>query len=147
MDSRMDRRNCFALRGPGALFVCALFAILTLVGVASGCHAAQQRTAIDDSPGQWMIRTEMIFGLGRRGGADVSDAQWRDFVDHEITPRFPDGLSILNARGQWRYFVDHEITPRFPDALSFHTARGRGRGGNDLVPKDPPPFVIILPPP
>lgn len=49
-----------------------------------------------------MVRTELFFGLGRKGAPDVSDQEWRQFIDQEITPRFPDGLTILDARGQWR---------------------------------------------
>jgi hypothetical protein len=32
----------------------------------------------------------------------VTEAQWTKFLDREITPRFPDGLSVQDARGQWR---------------------------------------------
>lgn len=32
----------------------------------------------------------------------VSDTEWQDFVDAEITPRFPDGLSVADVSGQWR---------------------------------------------
>ena len=27
---------------------------------------------------------------------------WRRFVDREITPRFPDGFTVLDGHGQWR---------------------------------------------
>jgi hypothetical protein len=45
---------------------------------------------------------ELMFGrkIGDRIG--VSETQWAGFVDREITPRFPDGLTVLNAAGQWR---------------------------------------------
>jgi hypothetical protein len=49
------------------------------------------------------IRTELYFGLGdadRKGGAD--EAGWRDFLDKEVTPRFPSGLTVLDAYGQWQ---------------------------------------------
>ena len=32
----------------------------------------------------------------------VSAAQWARFVDREISPRFPDGLTIFDAQGEWR---------------------------------------------
>jgi hypothetical protein len=49
-----------------------------------------------------MAVAELMFGrnIGRRIG--VSETQWRRFVDREITPRFPLGLTIVDARGQWR---------------------------------------------
>ncbi len=45
---------------------------------------------------------ELMFGrkIGDRIG--VSDTAWARFVDREITPRFPDGLTVIDARGQWR---------------------------------------------
>ena len=39
----------------------------------------------------------------------VSDAQWMQFLDREVTPRFPDGLSVQNVYGQWK--GAHDRTP------------------------------------
>ena len=36
------------------------------------------------------------------GGGEVSDADWASFLATEVTPRFPDGLSVVDAAGQWR---------------------------------------------
>jgi hypothetical protein len=45
---------------------------------------------------------ELLFGrkIGDRLG--VSETQWRRFVDAEISPRFPDGLTAFDAKGEWR---------------------------------------------
>ena len=32
----------------------------------------------------------------------ISDAEWQAFLAEEITPRFPDGLTVVDAAGQWR---------------------------------------------
>jgi hypothetical protein len=32
----------------------------------------------------------------------VTDADWSAFLAEEATPRFPDGLTALDAQGQWR---------------------------------------------
>jgi hypothetical protein len=42
--------------------------------------------------------------LGRNIGArpGVSDPAFRAFLDTEVTPRFPDGFSVADARGQFR---------------------------------------------
>jgi hypothetical protein len=32
----------------------------------------------------------------------VSEEEWRAFIETEVTPRFPDGLTVLTAYGQWR---------------------------------------------
>ncbi|MFT8242517.1 DUF3574 domain-containing protein [Roseomonas sp. BN140053] len=45
---------------------------------------------------------EAIFGRNRDGALRVSEADWDRFLAEEVTPRFPDGLTVLDARGQWR---------------------------------------------
>ena len=50
--------------------------------------------------GELWRRTELFFGT-ERPGPDVTDAQFRRFVK-EVTPRFPDGLTLLVGRGQFR---------------------------------------------
>jgi Protein of unknown function (DUF3574) len=47
------------------------------------------------------VRTELFFGTARPDGA-VSEDEVRRFVDEEITPHFPDGLSLLKGQGQFR---------------------------------------------
>ena len=32
----------------------------------------------------------------------MDDAAWEAFLSDTVTPRFPDGLTVLDARGQWR---------------------------------------------
>jgi len=45
---------------------------------------------------------ELLFGRNIAGAPGVTDADWTAFVDAEITPRFPDGLTVLDGQGQWR---------------------------------------------
>lgn len=49
-----------------------------------------------------MMRLELVFGLSRSGRPDVVEAEWLAFLDREVTPRFPDGLTVLAGLGQWR---------------------------------------------
>lgn len=53
-------------------------------------------------PAAVMSRLELLFGMGRKGGGEVSEEEWRAFLDAEVTPRFPDGLTVLTGYGQWR---------------------------------------------
>jgi len=79
----------------------ATFSVIVLVAASSGataqpapppCHGAQQLRMV----------AELLFGrdIGRRVG--VSEAAWASFVARELTPRFPDGLTITDAIGQRR---------------------------------------------
>jgi hypothetical protein len=49
-----------------------------------------------------MVRDVVYFGRNRPGGGTVSDADWRRFLDEVVTPRFPYGLTVVDATGQWR---------------------------------------------
>jgi hypothetical protein len=44
----------------------------------------------------------LFFGRGMMGREAVSDEGWRKFLDEEITPRFPDGFTVVDTYGQWR---------------------------------------------
>ena len=49
-----------------------------------------------------MVRDVVYFGRNRPGGGTVSDPDWRRFLDGVVTPRFPHGLTVVDATGQWR---------------------------------------------
>ncbi|HEY8003437.1 MAG TPA: DUF3574 domain-containing protein [Phenylobacterium sp.] len=67
----------------------------------TGCVTAPPPPACP--AGQEHLRTAQLF-FGRNTGDKpaVSDADFRRFVDEELTPRFPDGLTVIDAAGQWR---------------------------------------------
>jgi hypothetical protein len=39
--------------------------------------------------------------LEKSSGETVSEEEWQTFLAGSVTPRFPDGLTVLDARGQW----------------------------------------------
>ena len=47
-------------------------------------------------------RTELYFGSAKPDGSVVSESEFMKFVDAEVTPRFPDGLTALTGYGQFR---------------------------------------------
>jgi hypothetical protein len=49
-----------------------------------------------------VLADQLFCGLSIPGGGEVSEEQWRAFVRDEVTPRFPDGLTVWRAEGQWR---------------------------------------------
>jgi hypothetical protein len=74
--------------------------------VTSTIVVAPTLTGDPAHPGQttgW-VDTKLYFGLGPadRPEKGISEAQWRDFLDKEVTPRFPDGLSVVDVYGQWQ---------------------------------------------
>lgn len=53
---------------------------------------------------QGWVDTHLYFGLGPadRPEEGISEALWRAFLDREVTPRFPSGLSVVDVYGQWQ---------------------------------------------
>ena len=72
-------------------------------------HAQQATATLQGDPAhptttQGWVDTRLYFGLGPANAPDkgVTEAQWRDFLDREVTPRFPAGLSVIDVYGQWQ---------------------------------------------
>ena len=49
------------------------------------------------APQKPMLDIELMLGRGH-----ASEARWKQFLEHEVTPRFPDGLTVYETTGQWR---------------------------------------------
>jgi hypothetical protein len=83
------------MRAFAGAFAIAVMAIL-LAGPANAqpldCRGGQKPTQV----------AELMFGRKIGGRIGVSEAEWTRFLDREITPRFPDGLTVYSAAGQWR---------------------------------------------
>ncbi|WP_430389227.1 DUF3574 domain-containing protein [Dyella sp. 20L07] len=86
-------------------------AVALSVALLSGCMASVapasatlQGDAAHPAQTQGWVDTKLYFGLGLAGDAanGVSEQGWRDFLDAEVTPRFPDGLSVIDVYGQWQ---------------------------------------------
>ncbi len=52
--------------------------------------------------GQIVARTELFFGLSRSGGPNITESEFQVFIDKHVTPRFPDGLTLLSGNGQFK---------------------------------------------
>jgi hypothetical protein len=75
---------------------------------------ASARTAQREAPvtlGQCSERVydRLFFGLRTPDGM-VSDAEWAAFLHEVVTPRFPDGLTVVDAHGQWRGDGERDVT-------------------------------------
>jgi Protein of unknown function (DUF3574) len=54
------------------------------------------------APQKPMVEIELLFGRNIGGRLGVTDKRWTRFLASEVTPRFPDGLTVFDAFGQWR---------------------------------------------
>ncbi len=48
------------------------------------------------------VKTELYYGAGLREGRGDYETLWNDYLDNDVTPRFREGLTLLEATGQWR---------------------------------------------
>jgi hypothetical protein len=66
---------------------------------------AAANTCFTDSDGvqaELWARTEMYFGTTNKDtGGEYTNEEWLTFLADEVTPRFPDGLTVLTGLGQW----------------------------------------------
>ena len=74
--------------------------VVCLVLVAVACS----ETGAPSCPEGTDRFTEYQLFMGRNGpdGEAVADAAWDAFLADTVTPRFPDGLTVIDGRGQWR---------------------------------------------
>lgn len=79
-----------------------LKAFIVAVVVTLASPAAAQDIACHD-PLKPMLRAELFFGRNIGGRQNVSDREWARFLANELTPRFPEGLTVIDGRGQWRH--------------------------------------------
>lgn len=70
-----------------------------MLGASAASTAAP--VAVEQTPGDSYKRTELFFGGSRPDGTVITPAQFELFLDKEVTPAFPDGLTWLEAHGQW----------------------------------------------
>jgi hypothetical protein len=73
--------------------------VLASAQLLSACMMLPQACA---PPAESMVTAELLFGRNIGDRLGVSDAAFADFLAREITPRFPDGMTVVDARGQWR---------------------------------------------
>ncbi|MGW2373855.1 MULTISPECIES: DUF3574 domain-containing protein [Kitasatospora] len=99
-----------------------------LTGAALAPVAGAAGTPI--APHDPYARTELFFGTERPdGGPAVTDQEFQAFVDSVITPRFPDGLTVEQARGQYRDrfgVIEHERS--YLVTLLYPTPRAKPAG-------------------
>jgi len=85
----------------------AVAALVFALGLAAGGSLttviAQKRTAAVECGASTaaQVKTTLYFGSARPKGT-VSELEWQLFLRDEVTPRFPDGLTVWDAEGQWR---------------------------------------------
>ncbi len=79
-------------------WICAAASVALWTGAAA--HAADASACPEGT--ERFAEYRLFFGRSTGGEEVVSDVDWRQFLAREVTPRFPDGLTVLDGAGQWR---------------------------------------------
>jgi hypothetical protein len=73
-----------------------------------GCATHPPHVAVAPVPeppchsGGYKATAELVFGrVSDDGAAGVSESDFAQFLDAEVSPRFPEGLTVIDAEGRW----------------------------------------------
>jgi hypothetical protein len=122
-------------------------ALILLLGLA-GCMSAPKPQACPT--GQSQLRTAQLFLGAKTPSPD--DRDLRRFVDQEVTPRFPDGVTVVNGGGQWKGSENRLIREASKVVLVVLPASGDGGAKVEAIrtayrTKFRQEPVVVLPPP
>ena len=75
--------------------------VLLIAGfILAGCSGYAVSTCPEGTDS--FAEYQLFFGRSNAGGEVVSDEAWAAFLADTVTPRFPDGLTVVDGAGQWR---------------------------------------------
>lgn len=81
------------------LFIRTAVAASLLAGLATQSSA---QTLTCNPPQKSMMDVELLFGRNVGNRLVVTEKDWATFLAREVTPRFPDGLTVFDTSGQMR---------------------------------------------
>lgn len=73
---------------------------VSLLLLVIGCSQADAPVCPDGM--DRFVEYQLFMGRNGPDGEIVDDEDWETFLADWVTPRFPDGLTVLDGKGQWR---------------------------------------------
>jgi hypothetical protein len=83
--------------------------------------------------GQPMTRTYLFFGQKTAAGRPIAAARWRRFRRTEIVRAFPEGFTVIDARGFWRAKKGHTLWEGAKVVIRLHRARAADNTGIETL--------------
>jgi uncharacterized protein DUF3574 len=74
--------------------------IVSILLLTSATSAAAETVTCGHSQEPRVV-LQLLFGRGKGDAGGITQADWSGFVAHELTPRFPDGFTVIDSTGQW----------------------------------------------
>ena len=62
-----------------------------------------QATPCEGMPGEQQVTAQLFYGRAHKDGSQINAAEWADYLAKDVTPRFPAGLTVIDANGQWQH--------------------------------------------
>ncbi|GAA6615338.1 DUF3574 domain-containing protein [Scytonema sp. NUACC26] len=100
MKFKVPHRIFGFILGTGLIMNCAL--AIGISNKSSNIEASQNSFCKNQLKGENFSRTELLFGLSKSDGSTVTEKEFQLFVDNEVTPLFPNGLTLLTGKGQFK---------------------------------------------
>lgn len=115
--------------------------------ILAGCAPLSSGDGCSLPGGRPMLLATLFLGTEVPGRGPVSAQEWEEFAATVVTPRFPEGFTVLDGQGQWRDPASGRIlrektkiliigaadTPATPQRLDEISAEWRGRFGQHSV--------------
>jgi len=114
----------------------ALLSLLAPLGACQMPHGTSVGLDCSTLGGKPLLSANLYFGRDKDGeetpkpdgGTPIPEAEWRQFLKDEVTPRFPDGFTVFDSYGQWlnpntgivtrqRSAVINLVVPDSPDTI------------------------------
>jgi hypothetical protein len=100
---------------------------LAVCALLGACQSAPKTepvaTIVDHPPLPALARTEIVFTLAPAEaegmGLAIAEGGWRRFMDEEVTPRFPEQVSVVDGIMQWRADAGAPIDRERSKVLTF----------------------------
>jgi len=78
-----------------------------------------------------MVETRLYFGLQSADGEKVSKKGWENFLFDNVTPRFRDGYTVVDARGLWKSASGESVAERSKLLIIVHPKSEKAK--NDIA--------------
>ena len=85
------------------MYITILTSLLFLIPVPTNTfvHGQLPQTFSQNSTEKIYTKQELYFGLSKPGGKTISELEWQLFLNRVVTPRFREGLTVIDAYGQY----------------------------------------------
>lgn len=94
------------MRRAACLLGVGLFGLGSVLASA-GCAPRAVSSACAAGMGAPVLVYTLYFGEQIPGRGDLTDAEWRGFLDDTITPNLPNGYTVWDAKGAWMNPMTH----------------------------------------